>query len=59
MILLLPLLVVSISADLVQQAMENVTHETLNQWLSDTFGPSALARRIAAFPSKNKDIIVA
>ena len=59
MILLLPLLVVNISADLVQQAMENVTHETLNQWLSDTFGPSALARRIAAFPPKNKDIIVA
>ncbi len=59
MVLLLPLLVIDISADLVHQAMENVTVAKLNQWCVDTFGRSTLARRIEAFPHQNNDIIVA
>jgi hypothetical protein len=51
MVLLLPLLVTEITADLVLQAMNSVKTSCVNEWANETFGPSALALRNAAFSS--------
>jgi len=51
MVLLLPLLVTEITADLVLQAMNSVKTSCVNEWANKTFGPSALALRNAAFSS--------
>ncbi len=42
-----------------QPITENVTLATLKKWVMDTFGRSALARRIEAFLPEDEDIIVA
>jgi hypothetical protein len=49
MVLLLPLLVTEITADLVLQAMSSVKTSCVDEWANKTFGPSALALRNAAF----------
>jgi len=49
MVLLLPLLVTEITADLVLQAMNSVKTSCVDEWANKTFGPSALALRNAAF----------
>ena len=49
MVLLLPLLVIELSADCVHQALEKVDTVKVDEWAQKTFGPSALARRRAAF----------
>jgi hypothetical protein len=49
MVLLLPLLVTEITADLVLQAMNNVKTSAVDEWADKIFGPSALALRNAAF----------
>ncbi len=48
MILLLPLLVTEITADLVLQAMNNVKTSAVDEWADKIFGTSALALRSAA-----------
>ncbi len=49
MVLLLPLLVTEITAELVLQAMNSVKTSCVDEWANETFGPSALALRNAAF----------
>lgn len=49
MVLLLPLLVTEITAELVLQAMSSVKTSCVDEWANKTFGPSALALRNAAF----------
>jgi hypothetical protein len=49
MVLLLPLLVTEITADLVLQAMSRVKTSCVDEWANKIFGPSALALRNAAF----------
>jgi hypothetical protein len=49
MVLLLPLLVTEITAELVLQAMNSVKTSCVDEWANKTFGPSALALRNAAF----------
>jgi hypothetical protein len=49
MVLLLPLLVTEITAELVLQAMSSVKTSCVDEWSNKTFGPSALALRNAAF----------
>ena len=49
MVLLLPLLVTEITAELVLQAMSSVKTSYVDEWANKTFGPSALALRKAAF----------
>jgi len=49
MVLLLPLLVTDITADLVLQAMSSVKTSCVDEWANKIFGPSALALRNAAF----------
>ena len=49
MVLLLPLLVTEITADLVLQAMNNVKTSAVDEWADKIFGPSGLALRRAAF----------
>lgn len=51
MVLLLPLLVTEITAELVLQAMNSVKTSCVDEWANKTFGPSALALRNAAFSS--------
>jgi hypothetical protein len=51
MLLLLPLLVTKITADLVSQAMACVKTSAVEEWVEKTFGPSALTLRNAAFAS--------
>jgi len=49
MVLLLPLLVTEITADLVLQAMSSVKTSCVEEWANKIFGPSALALRNSAF----------
>jgi hypothetical protein len=49
MVLLLPLLVTEITAELVLQAMNSVKTSCVDEWANKTFGPSALALRNTAF----------
>jgi hypothetical protein len=48
-VLLLPLLVTEITADLVLQAITSVKTSCVDEWANNVFGPSALALRNAAF----------
>jgi hypothetical protein len=50
-VLLLPLLVTEITAELVLQAMNSVKTSCVDEWANKIFGPSALALRNAAFSS--------
>jgi hypothetical protein len=53
-VLILPLLTVRVSRDLIRQALESVSTHKLERWVAEHFGPSAFARRKAAFGSPNK-----
>jgi len=56
MVLLLPLLVTKITANLVLQAMNNVKTSCVDEWANNLFGPSALALRNAAFSANYGDM---
>ena len=53
-VLTLPLLTVKLSRELIQQALESVSTQRMEQWVAEHFGPSAFARRKAAFGSPKK-----
>ncbi len=53
-VLILPLLTVKLSRELIQQALESVSTHQLEFWVAEHFGPSAFARRKAAFGSPKK-----
>lgn len=51
LLLLLPLLTTSLSAQQVKSALEQCSFEQVETWFQETFGRSALAKRRAAFQS--------
>jgi hypothetical protein len=53
-VLTLPLLTVKLSRELIQQALESVSTQRMELWVAEHFGPSAFARRKAAFGSPKK-----
>jgi hypothetical protein len=53
-VLILPLLTVKIGRDMIRQALENVSTQRLERWVTEHFGPSAFARRKAAFGAPKK-----
>jgi hypothetical protein len=53
-VLTLPLLTVKLSRELIRQALESVSTQRMEQWVAEHFGPSAFARRKAAFGSPKK-----
>jgi hypothetical protein len=53
-VLTLPLLTVKLSRELIQQALESVSTQRMERWVAEHFGPSAFARRKAAFGSPKK-----
>ena len=53
-VLTLPLLTVKLSRELIQQALESVSTQRMERWVAEPFGPSAFARRKAAFGSPKK-----
>jgi hypothetical protein len=53
-VLILPLLTVRLSRELIRQALESVSTDKLERWVSEHFGPSAFARRKAALGSGKK-----
>ena len=54
LLLTLPLMTTSLTADLVKGAMEKVSERELAQWANDCFGHSALAKRKRALPKAQK-----
>jgi hypothetical protein len=50
-ILTLPLCTHSITAELVKNAMENISERDVENWTNDIFGQSVLSKRRKAFPS--------
>lgn len=53
-VLIRPLLTVKIGRDMIRQALENVSTQRLERWVTEHFGPSAFARRKAAFGASEK-----
>ncbi len=53
-VLILPLLTVKIGRAMIRQTLENVSTDHLERWVSEHFGPSAFARRKAAFGKPRK-----
>jgi hypothetical protein len=53
-VLILPLLTVKIGRGMIRQALENVSTQRLERWVTEHFGPSAFARRKAAFATPKK-----
>ena len=53
-VLILPLLTVKMGRDMIRQALENVSTQRLERWVTEHFGPSAFARRKAAFGAPKK-----
>jgi hypothetical protein len=51
LLLILPLLTLSLSAQQVKEALEHCSFEQVESWFQDNFGRSALAKRRAAFQS--------
>lgn len=51
LLLTLPLLTTALSAQHIQTALENCSFAQVEDWFQQTFGPSALAKRRAAFQS--------
>lgn len=53
-VLILPLLTIKLSRELIRQALESVSTQKLELWIAEHFGPSAFARRKAAFGMPKK-----
>ena len=53
-VLILPLLTAKIGRDMIRQALENVSTQRLERWVTEHFGASAFARRKAAFGALKK-----
>lgn len=55
LLLILPLLTVQLTVETIQTALNTISWDDVQTWYQDTFGPSPLAKRRAAFKARPDD----